>query len=559
MTSTCPLGDIDIFLFNEGTHRQLHNALGAHTDETGTWFAVWAPDAATVDVVGDFSGWHQPIGLTPVGSSGIWAGHVDGAVAGQAYRYGVTSHAGQRRERSDPLAAAAHLPPSTASIIADLDLRLGGRGVDERAGAAHRPRRAGVDLRGAPRVVGAPRRTRQALADAIDELADPLADHALAHGFTHVELLPVMEHPFYGSWGYQTTGYFAPTVALRLADRPDGDGRPPPPAGHRRDPRLGPVALPDGRPRPRRVRRHPPLRARRPATGLPPGLDVGDLQLRAGARCARSWSRARSRWLERYHVDGLRVDAVASMLYLDYSRQPDEWIPNRLRRPREHRGDRLPPPAQHRRQRGVPRHGDLRRGVDGVAERDRRRRRGRPRVHVQVGHGVDARHPAVRAARSGAPPVPPRRDHVPFRVRVQRALRAAAVARRGRPRQGLAARQDARRRVATLRQPAAALRDDVGPAGQEAAVHGRRAGDAVGVGPRAQRSTGRCTTRRTTPACAAWWPTSTAPYRAEGALARGDTDHEGFAVVVGDDDDPQRVRLAAPRSRRRATPPCWWW
>ena len=112
-----------------------------------------------------------------------------------------------------------------------------------------------------------------------DELADPIADHVLAHGFTHVEFLPIMEHPFYGSWGYQTTGFFAPSARYGTPHRPDEDDRPAAPARRRRDPRLGAVALPQRQPRPLRVRRHPPVRARRPAPGLPPRLELGDLQL----------------------------------------------------------------------------------------------------------------------------------------------------------------------------------------------------------------------------------------------------------------------------------------
>ncbi|MET0325753.1 MAG: 1,4-alpha-glucan branching enzyme, partial [Ilumatobacteraceae bacterium] len=120
MTSANPLGDIDLHLFNEGTHRHLHHCLGAHPDPTGTWFAVWAPNAAAIDVLGDFDGWtgHR---LDPVGDSGIWSGHVAGALVGQSYRYAVTSHYGERTEKSDPVGAATNEPPSTASVIAALD------------------------------------------------------------------------------------------------------------------------------------------------------------------------------------------------------------------------------------------------------------------------------------------------------------------------------------------------------------------------------------------------------------------------------------------------------
>ena len=264
---------------------------------------------------------------------------------------------------------------------------------------------------------------------------------------------------------------------LRLAAAADGDGRPPAPARRRRDPRLGAVALPDGRPRARPLRRHAPLRARRPAPGLPPRLDVGDLQLRParGALVPHLQRAVLARPLPRRRAARRRrgVDALPRLL----PRGRASGSPTASAAARTSRrstscassttpiDEEFPDVATFAEEStawpmvtGATAHGGL--GFD-----------------VQVGHGVDARHAAVRPPRSGAPPLPPRRGHVPQRVRVHRALRAAAVARRGRPRQGLAARQDARRRLAALRQPAPAVRDDVGPARQEAAVHGRRAGD----------------------------------------------------------------------------------
>ena len=423
---------------------------------------------------------HRLARLGPARADGL-VGHVVRPRRRGAPRPGVPLRRDRPRRRIAPsaptrVAAANHLPPSTASIVADLDLRVGRRrrgwrrAPDDSTARRRSRSTRSTSARGAARSSPGKRWPRY------DELADTLADHAAAHGFTHVELLPIMEHPFYGSWGYQTTGYFAPTSRygsptdmMRMVDRLHQRG-----VGVILD--WVPSHFPMDGHAPGPLRRHPPLRARRSPPGLPPRLDVGDLQLRPAPRCARSSISSAISWLERYHVDGLRVDAVASMLYLDYSREAGEWIPNAFGGRENLEAIDFLKQLNVVDRRRVPRHGHVRRGVDGVAAGDRAGRRRRPRVHLQVGHGLDARHVAVPRPRPGAPPVPPRRDHVPQRLRVQRALRPAAVARRGGARQGVAPRQDARRRVAAIRQRAPAVRADVGPAGQEAAVHGRRAG-----------------------------------------------------------------------------------
>ena len=268
-----------------------------------------------------------------------------------------------------------------------------------------------------------------------------------------------MEHPFYGSWGYQTTGYFAPTSRygtpqdfMYLIDHLHQHG-------------IGVILdwVPSHFPTDEHglgvLRRHAPLRARRPAPGLPPRLGQLHLQLRPPRGAQLPALAARCSGSSTYHIDGLRVDAVASMLYLDYSRKAGEWIPNHyggrenleaidfLRRLNEDVYRALPGRADHRR--GVDRL------ADGVAADVRRR----ARLRLQVGHGLDARHAASTCARD---PIHRKYHHneLTFRdaLRLHRELRAAAVARRGRARQGLAARQDAGRRLAEVRQPAAALR-----------------------------------------------------------------------------------------------------
>ena len=323
-----PLGEIDLHLFNEGTHRYLHRALGAHADGGGAWFAVWAPTAASVAVVGDMAGWDSGQPLGPAGNSGIWTGFVDGATVGQSYRYAVVSAKGTRLEKSDSVGAATNEPPSTASVIAaDAHEWADGEWMAAR-GERVAPGRPisiyEVHLGSWGRHLTPGRRFPR-----YDELADPIADHVLAHGFTHVEILPLMEHPFYGSWGYQTTGFFAPTARygtptdlMAMVDRLHQRG-----VGVILDwvPSHFPMddhglAQFDGT----HLFEHAD-----PRQGYHP--DWTSAVFNYGRPEVRSFlvSSALS-WLDRYHVDGLRVDAVASMLYLDYSRNDGEWIPNRL-------------------------------------------------------------------------------------------------------------------------------------------------------------------------------------------------------------------------------------
>ncbi|HET7786609.1 MAG TPA: 1,4-alpha-glucan branching enzyme, partial [Myxococcales bacterium] len=205
------LSDDDLHLFNEGSHLRLYDHLGAHLREGGAQFAVWAPNARTINLVGDWNGWnkHQDA-LQPRGSSGIWEGFVRGVGKGTKYKFHIEGPGGYRVDKADPLAFHAETPPRTASIIWDLDYEWrDGRWMKERG------RRSGLEapisiyelhLGSWRRVPGAGNRPLS-----YRELAKPLCEYLNRLGFTHVEFLPVMEHPFYGSWGYQTTGYFAPT------------------------------------------------------------------------------------------------------------------------------------------------------------------------------------------------------------------------------------------------------------------------------------------------------------------------------------------------------------
>ncbi len=326
------LTDRDMYLFNEGTHVRLWERLGAHLAESGgaegVRFAVWAPNAERVTVVGSFNEWDEEADpLRTRGSSGIWEGFVPGAGRGDLYKYRIHSReAGYVVDKADPVGFRHETPPRTASVVWDLD-------YDWADGAWMRGR-GGRLGRDAPVSVyevhlGSWRRVPEEGGRSLGyrEIAPLLADHVERMGFTHVELLPVMEHPFYGSWGYQTTGYFAPTsrwgspqdfMALidHLHQRGIGvilDWVPShfPGDEHGLGFFDGTYLYEHADPR-RRI--HP---------------DWDSLIFNYGRHEVRSFLLSSAMfWLDVYHADGLRVDAVASMLYLDYSRGNGEWTPN---------------------------------------------------------------------------------------------------------------------------------------------------------------------------------------------------------------------------------------
>ena len=319
------LSDDDLYLFNEGTHRRLYQFLGAHVIDDGVRFAVWAPSAREVRVVCSADGWrgHQ---LRPAQSSGVWCAWMSGATFGDRYRFKILGADGAWTDKSDPVAAATCPPPSSDCVVTDLTYQWGdgqwmstrGRRVAMDAAISIYEVHLGSWGRTMPTGGRFPR---------YDELADPLADHALAHGFTHVELLPIMEHPFYGSWGYQTTGYFAPTARyggpidlMRMIDRLHQRG-----VGVILD--WVPSHFPtDSHGLDRFDGTHLYDHAD-PRQGFHP--DWQSAIFNYGRNEVRSFLISSGVcWLERFHADGLRVDAVASMLYLDYSRSEGEWIPN---------------------------------------------------------------------------------------------------------------------------------------------------------------------------------------------------------------------------------------
>jgi 1,4-alpha-glucan branching enzyme len=325
------LGELDLHLIGEGRHEQLWDALGAHPrtldGAAGTAFAVWAPGARAVSVVGDFNVWNERVHpMRSLGAAGVWELFLPDAVEGQAYKFAIRGADGVVRLKADPCALRAELPPKTGSVIFEPR--------HEWADQAWLESRRAVEPHAAPISIyevhlGSwrlnPLEGNRSLT--YTEQADELADYALELGFTHVELLPVMEHPFTGSWGYQVTGYYAPTSRYgtpdefrdfvdRLHARGLGVILDWVPAHFPRDEfalvRFDGTAL---------YEHEDPRRGAHP--------DWGTLVFNYGRTEVRNFLVANALfWLQQYHADGVRVDAVASMLYLDYSRKAGEWIPN---------------------------------------------------------------------------------------------------------------------------------------------------------------------------------------------------------------------------------------
>ncbi len=326
------LSDNDVYLFNEGSHYRLYDKLGAHPLSSGgvdgTCFAVWAPNAEQVAVMGDFNGWNTTSHvLRPHGSSGIWQGFLPGLGKGTAYKYHIVSrYQGYRVDKADPFAFASEVPPKTASIVSDLHFAWGDQ---EWMQDRRRHNALGSPLAIYEVHLGSWRRVPEEGNRSLTyrELAPRLAEYVQKMGFTHVELLPVMEHPFYGSWGYEVTGYFAPTRRygtpqdfMYLIDVLHQHG-----VGVILDwvPAHFPtdehgLAYFDGT----HLYEHAD-----PRKGFHP--EWNSFIFNYGRNEVRSFLISNALfWLDKYHADGLRVDAVASMLYLDYSRAEGQWIPN---------------------------------------------------------------------------------------------------------------------------------------------------------------------------------------------------------------------------------------
>ncbi|MBZ0191827.1 MAG: 1,4-alpha-glucan branching protein GlgB [Candidatus Kuenenia stuttgartiensis] len=333
-TSKSLLTDHDIYLFKEGNHFHLYEKLGSHlitfNNVKGVYFAVWAPNAEKVSVIGDFNNWNKTSHHLRAreDSSGIWEGFVPGIGEGTIYRYHIRSRYNNYRvDKRDPFAFYGETPPNSASIVRDLTYTWGDQ--------AWMKERSGKNNINAPLSVyeihlGSWRRIPEDGNRFLTyrEMAPYLAEYVKETGFTHVELLPVMEHPFYGSWGYQITGFFSPTgrygtpqdfmyLVDYLHQNEIGvilDWVP----SHFPSDEHGLVYF-DGT----HLYEHAD-----PRKGFHP--DWTSYIFNYGRNEVQNFLVSNALfWLDKYHIDGLRVDAVASMLYLDYSRKEGEWIPNK--------------------------------------------------------------------------------------------------------------------------------------------------------------------------------------------------------------------------------------
>ncbi|MCL1871603.1 MAG: 1,4-alpha-glucan branching protein GlgB [Promicromonosporaceae bacterium] len=323
------LGDVDLHLIGEGRHEELWRALGANThrypsalgDVLGTGFAVWAPNARGVRLVGDHNRWTPVHPMRSLGSTGVWEIFVPGVGPGTRYKYEILGADGQWRAKADPMAKGTEVPPATASVVVETDHEWGD--LDWMT------KRASRDPHSGPVSIYEVHLGSWRPGLGYRELADQLTEYVVQQGFTHVEFMPVAEHPFGGSWGYQVTSYYAPSSRFghpddlrHLIDRLHQAGVGVivdwVPAHFPKDDFA--LARFDGT----SLYEHPdPRRGEQP--------DWGTLVFDFGRREVRNFLVANATyWFEEFHVDALRVDAVASMLYLDYSRNDGEWTPNQF-------------------------------------------------------------------------------------------------------------------------------------------------------------------------------------------------------------------------------------
>jgi 1,4-alpha-glucan branching enzyme len=325
------LGELDLHLIGEGTHRRLWQVLGSQPrtveGTAGTAFAVWAPNAMSVSLVGDFNRWDGRLfPMRSLGASGVWELFVPGVGPGALYKYEIRTQEGELRTKADPLGREMELPPATATRVAESKYAWQDQAwMEERARKDHAREPVSIYELHLGSWARVPEDGYRSLS--YRELGPRLVNHVKRLGFTHIELMPVAEHAYYPSWGYQVTGYFAPTTRYGSPD----DFRHFVDYCHQNG--IGvivdwvPAHFPKDDFSLRRFDGTPLYEHEDPRRGEHP--DWGTLIFNYGRNEVRNFLVANALyWLEEFHIDALRVDAVASMLYLDYSRKEGEWMPN---------------------------------------------------------------------------------------------------------------------------------------------------------------------------------------------------------------------------------------
>ena len=320
------LGELDMYLITEGRHERLWDVLGAHVKRDdkgeliGTAFAVWAPNARNVSLISDMNFWDKKTNpMIPLGSNGLWEIFIPDLRPGTKYKFAIEGRGGRWVDHADPLARHTEVPPHTASIVNESSYQWSDESwINNRS--MYQPWRSPVSIYEVHLGSWKPGLSYR-------ELAEDLGNYLLSQGFTHVEFLPVTEHPYSPSWGYQVTSYFAPTSRFGNPD----DFRYLVDELHKKG--IGvildwvPAHFPKDEWALARFDRTALYEHEDPRLGEHP--DWGTLIFNFGRNEVRNFLVTSALyWLDEFHIDGLRVDAVASMLYLDYSRKEGEWVPN---------------------------------------------------------------------------------------------------------------------------------------------------------------------------------------------------------------------------------------
>ena len=392
------LGETDLYLFGQGNERRIYDKLGSHLRTIdgvhGTSFAVWAPEAERISVVGDFNNWDGRYhAMRSLGASGVWEIFIPGVGEGAHYKYEVKMRSGGLGLKTDPYGIFFEVAPKNAAIVWNTgQVPVGRRSLARQAAR-------GRDLFRSPLSIyevhlGSWMKKNKMESLTYMEIAEPLAAYVQNMGFTHIEFMPVAEHAFYPSWGYQVTGFYAPTSRFGPPD--DFQYL----VNHLHQAGVG--VLVDWVPA--HFPRDDWALARFDGTALyehddprkGAHQDWGTLIFNYGRHEVRNFLVANALfWCDRFHIDGLRVDAVASMLYLDYSRKPGEWVPNQFGGRENLEAVEFLKQFNHLTHTEYPRRGHHRRGIHRLAAGDPPALPGRPRLHLQVEHGLDARHPRL--------------------------------------------------------------------------------------------------------------------------------------------------------------------